>query len=285
MLLFPWGLYSQTSSQYRAMVDHVKDLSNRHKKTVYQLNSKGQLVNAFEANKRHLEKSIEAHLLDIRQTGFLVDTHADNYEALELREDAMLKRIDDLELHIQENSRFAIEEEYGAGPYQVEIRLTNGVTSPFRKQNPSDTPIVMELTPLLSHSVHYFLRMVKSDLWNGMTFMPQQTERHRIHAAPVDMDSLNRQDYKFKDAKLSNLAFAEQSPNLCGSYSVGFSGSPGGPDFYVNGKFVPKNRRKEGCFANVISGEAIVDSIVDGQHSVLGIESLRLLPKEEMVAP
>ena len=281
MILLPWGLYSQTSSQYKAMVDHVTDLSDRHKKKTYQLSTKGQLMNAFEANKRHLEKSIEALLSDVRETGLLIDIHVDKYETLELREDAMLTRIDDLELHIQENNLYAMQDEYGEGPYQVEMRLT----SPFRKHIPSDTPIVMELSPFMPHSAHYFLRMVKKDLWNGMTFMPQQTERHRIHAAPVDMDSLNRQDYKFKDAKLSNLAFAEQLPNSCGMYSVGFNGSPGGPDFYVNGRFVPTNRRKENCFAKVISGEGIIDSIVDGQHSVIGIESLRLLPKGEMVAP
>lgn len=274
-LLFPWGLYSQTSSRYRAMVDHVKELSDKHKKTIYQLRTQGQLMNAFEANKRHLEKSNESLLSDIRQTGFLVDTHADNYETLELREDAMLQRIDDLELHIQANSLYDMKEEYGNGPYQVELRLT----SPFRKHIPSDTPIVMELDLFMPHSIHYFLRMAKKDLWKGMTFMPQQTERHRIHASAVDMDSLNRQDYKFKNAKLSNLVFAEETPDSCGAYSVGFIGSPGGPDFYVNGRFVPKNRRKEACFARVISGEGVIDSILDGQNSVIGIESIYFFTK------
>lgn len=265
------------------MRQDLKKLHDSHKKATYQLTSKRQLLNAFEANKKHLETSTGSLVSDLRNTGILVDTHAATYEKLELREEALLKRIDDLESHIQENSQFAITDDYGAGPYQVEVTLRSKASN----TNQPTGPIVLELAPLsmMPHSVHHFLRMLTKQLWLGMTFMPQQSARHRIHASPVDMESLNRMDWQFKDAKLSNLAFAENSPNSCGSYSVGFSGTPGGPDFYVNGAFVPKKYAKKSCFAKVISGEKVVDAIVDGQHSVLGIENIRLLPREDMISP
>jgi len=259
----------------------MKKLHDLHKKTTYQLNTKRQLLNAFEANKKHLETSTGSLVSDLRLTGTLVDTHAANYEKLETKEDALLAHIDDLESRIQENSQFTIKEDYGAGPYQVEITVTS------KRHTLRDDPIVLELAPLnmMPHSVHHFLRMLSEGLWVGMTFMPQQSARHRIHATPVDMESLDRVDWKFKDAKVASLVFSEQSPNSCGPYSVGFSGTPGGPDFYVNGGFVPRKYSKESCFAKVISGEKVVDSIIDGNHSVIGIESIRLLPQEDMISP
>lgn len=262
----------------------MKKLQDSQKKTAFQLSTKKQLLSAFEANKKHLETTTESLVSDLRKKEILIDTHADNYEQLEAKEDAQLARIDELESHIQENSQFSITEDYGDGPYQVEITLSSkGLT-----KTPSLEPIVFELAPLnmMPHSVHFFLRMLTQELWLHMTFTPQMTARHRIHASPVDMDTLNRVDYKFKEAKLSSLAFGEQSPNSCGPYSVGFSGTPGGPDFYVNGAFVPKSFAKQSCFAKVISGEKLVDGILDGKYSgVLGIETIRLLPPEDMIAP
>lgn len=266
------------------MHNNITKLQNQHKKTAYQLNTKTQLIEAFNANKEHIASTTDSLLSELREKNVLVDTHAESYKELEGREDALLARIDDLESHIQENSQFFIKEEYGDGPYQVAITLKSSAA--VAKNSPTNEPIILELAPnMMPHSVHHFLRMISKDLWVGMTFMPQQSARHRIHASPVDFESLNRLDWKFKDAKLSNLSFGEQSPNSCGPYSVGFAGSPGGPDFYVNGGYVPRTFAKKSCFAKVIAGEKAVDSIVDGQHSVFGIESIRLLPKEEMISP
>lgn len=284
LIFLPWGMYSQTAREWKIMTADMKKLRDSHKEITNKLKAKTQLISAFEANKKHIETANNALVSDVRDTGSLANTHAENYDALEKREEALLGVIDELESHIQSNSQFAIKEDYGEGPYQVEVTLT----AKTRTRASTLEPIVFELSPLnaMPHSVHHFLQMVQKELWNEMSFMPQQSARHRIHASPVEINTLNRMDWKFKDAKLSNLAFGEQTaPNSCGPYSVGFVGSPGGPDFYINGAFVPKAYAKQSCFAKVISGESTVDAIVDGTRSVVGIQSIRRLTHDDMISP
>ena len=266
------------------MREAMKKLQDSHKKMGYQLSSKKNLLNAFESNKKHFETANAAIVSDLRLRGILVDTHAANYEKLEIREEILLRRIDELESRIQDNSRFAIIENYGAGPYQVEVTLT----SMSHERIPTREPIVFELASLntMPHSVHHFLRMLTQGVWIGMTFTPHRSVHHRIHASPVDIDTLQRVDWKFKDAKVASLAFNEQSSDFsCGPYSVGFADPRGHPDFYVNGAFVPKKHAQDSCFAKVITGEKVIDSIIDRQRTIFGIENIRLLPREEMIAP
>lgn len=247
---------------------------------IYQANTKRQLMEAFQQDKKRYTESNTAFVSELRQTGVLVDTHADNYETLEKKEEAMIGRIDNLESHIQENSRFAIEKDYGKGPYKVELVVRSKVHMRVKRQT-----LVFELAPLsaMPHSAHHFLKMLTQKLWEGMSFMPQQSAPHRIQASPIDMETLDSMDWRFENAKLKSLAFAEHSDDYrCGSYSVGFSGNPGGPDFYINGLLVPANLANDSCFGRIIEGKDVIDSIIKKQESaVLGIEGLRLLLNEQ----
>lgn len=280
VLFLPWGLYTRTKSQFVFTSDEIKEMKASQTKMVYQADMKRQLMEAFQADKKRYIESNEAFAKEVRKTGGLVYTHADTYEALEKKEESMISRIDDLESHIQENSRFAIEEEHGKGPYKVKLVVRSKVHMRIKRQT-----LVLELASTsMPHSVHHFMRMLTQRLWEGMSFMPQQSAPHRIQAFPVDMETLDSMDWRFENAKLKNLAFAEHSGDYrCGPYSVGFSGNPGGPDFYINGFNVPEKLANDSCFGRVIEGKNVIDSIVEKQESaVLGIESLRLLPNEEV---
>jgi len=280
VLLLPWGLYTRTTSHFKSLSSQIEQLQADKKHMTQQLSTKRQLMIAFAPNKKQTETSNEQLVSDLRKTGVLVDTHADNYDKLEKREKTMIQRIDDLERHIQRNSRFAIEQEHGVGPYKVELVVRSKVHMRAKTQT-----LVFQLAPLdaMPHSVHHFLRMVSERLWEGMSFMPQQNESHRIQASPVDMETLESMDWRFENAKLKNLAFAEHSRDYrCGSYSLGFSGTPGGPDFYVNGLLIAAEQSNDSCFGRFVEGKEIIDSIIDKQESaLLGIESLRLLPRDE----
>lgn len=280
VLLLPWGLYNGTVAQMRLLQAETEELQKSQGKRTHQINSKRKLIEAYEERKGRLEKSNESAVLIVRKMGRLTDTHADNYEKLEKREEAMIKRIDDLESHIQDNSRYLIEKNYGTGPYRVELVVRSKAHMRVKMQK-----LVIQLAPLnlMPHSAHHFLRMLAERLWEEMSFMPQESAPHRIQASPVNVETLESMDWRFENAKLKNLAFAEHSSDFrCGSYSVGFSGNPGGPDFYINGLLIRAHPANDSCFARVVEGKEIIDSIIDKQESpVLGIESLRLLPQDE----
>lgn len=265
-----------------------------HNKATDKTSIKLQLMKALQSVKTKLESSNADLVQHVRNSGTLVDIHAETYDKLEKREEAMIKCIDDLESHVQENSQLAVEQHFGTGPYQVELMLRTKVhMRRIRTQT-----IVFELAPLnlMPHSVHHFLRMLSVHVWEGMVFMPQKhvphriqaspvdmTLENRIQASPVDMETLEPFEWRFENAKLKTLIFHEHSSDYkCGSYSLGFSGNPGGPDFYINGLDTPEEHANDSCFGKVVHGMEIIESIIQKQESpILGIESMRLLSREE----
>lgn len=245
--------------------------------TTYQLDTKRHLMEALASEKERIERSNKSLVSSLRESGVLVDTHADHYNALEERETHMIGCIDELEHHIQDNSKNSLEQDYGPGPYQVELVLRSKAHMRVQTQT-----VLIALSPAMPHASHHFLRMVRERLWNGMSFMPQHSNPSRIQASPIDMETLNSMDWKFENAKLKSLAFAEQSPDYaCGSYSVGFSGMPGGPDFFINSFLVLDGSAGESCFGKVVQGKQVINSIIDKKESsIVGIESLRLLSQK-----
>ena len=279
VLILPWSLYTRTKSQFASLSQHVSELKESQANMIYQANTKRQLIEAFQSDKKRYVETNDSLAKELAKTNVLVDTHAENYEALEKQEEAMLKRIDDLEANIQKNSRFSITQDYGKGPFKVELVVRSKLHMRIVRQT-----IVFELAPLsaMPHSIHHFARMLTKRLWEGMAFMPKQG---RIQASPIDMETLDNMDWKFENAKLKSLSFAEHSPDYkCGSYSVGFSGNPGGPDFYMNGLLDSSSSKQEhdSCFGKIIEGKNVIDSIIEKKESsILGIESMRLLPNKE----
>jgi len=282
VFLLPWGLYSRTTSQFMSLTEDVIRFQDSQNIMSDQITMKRQLMVAFASDMEQLKVSNDSLSSDLQKIVVqAVDTTAGNYEKLEKKEGAMIKCIDDLESHVQENSRLAIEQDYGTGPYQVELTLRSKIHMRVELQT-----IVIQLAPLnlMPHAVHHFLRMLKERLWEGMAMMPQQSAPHRLQASPVDMETLETMDWRFENAKLKNLVFAEHSPDYrCNSYSLGFSGNPGGPDFYINGLAIPDKGASDSCFGKVVKGRDIIDSIIAKQESpVLGIERLRLLPRKKI---
>ena len=105
--------------------------------------------------------------------------------------------------------------------------------------NPSgDTEkFIIETAPLslMPHSVHQFLRMVSEKLWDGLAFVHRDIHSHVMQATPLNVKTGARAIDRFENAGLTKLAFSEYSPDYPHlAYTVGFSGRPGGPDFYIN---------------------------------------------------
>jgi cyclophilin family peptidyl-prolyl cis-trans isomerase len=192
----------------------------------------------------------------------------------------VVKRINDLEKHIQENSAKAVVEAYGGGPYRVEVVLKDqaGVSSKF----------VIDLALLLEmpHAIHHFLRMVNLKLWDGLSLV-HGIDSDAVTATPMTLDTHEWERKRFVDANLTQMAFTEFSktypPPNHRKYSVAFAGRPGGPEFYVNLEENPQFHDQKSVFGIVSEGREVIDKFFSqkdkkrGKHAAsLTIESIRL---------
>ena len=275
------------------------EIANLHDSQPFMTNhaqSRVSVLNTLKSKATQLEIENRKLVDELRKTGNLINTEAANYDKLEKREDALIRRIDELERHIREDNSFDLIETYGPGPYQVEITL-----SPTSTVDINNRSFVLEMAPLsaMPHSVHHFLRMVSNGLWNHMSFLLSPKTPNVLHATPMDMTTAERTNEKFVKSKLTTLSFSERSPEYpFGPYTVAFLGTPGGPDFYIAGNQPPRDSNVVSCFATVISGRNVVDAYIQkiptvfddhhmtkdyaGSH-VFGIEHVRLLANEELV--
>jgi cyclophilin family peptidyl-prolyl cis-trans isomerase len=134
---------------------------------------------------------------------------------------------------------------------------------------------VVELAPLntVPHAVHLFLNQVAHKLWDNTWFYingphvlqagPQAEESEIGEGETERMAALR----PFKKYNLDSLAFPEYSDKFSHvPWTLGFTGRPGGPDFYINkvdntaghgpgGQFHHElGEFADSCFARVVKG-------------------------------
>ena len=132
---------------------------------------------------------------------------------------------------------------------------------------------------VMPHSVHFFLQQVVHGLWNDAWFYlngphvlqagPEagEEEEYLWNLAHPEEDERAYAMHKFKEASLEHLSFPEYSDQFPHEkWTVGFTGRPGGPDFYINKLDNTKQHGPGGqdhhdlieyadpCFAKVVDG-------------------------------
>jgi hypothetical protein len=141
---------------------------------------------------------------------------------------------------------------------------------------PSDLTVqqsfTIELAPLdyVPHSVHVFLEQVSHGLWNNAFFYVNGPHVLQCgpHALNTQVQTASAAALKpFQDLQLDTLAFPEYSdkfPHV--PWTLGFTGRPGGPDWYINKQDNTYGHGPGGqtqhelgdygdpCFAKVVSG-------------------------------
>jgi hypothetical protein len=171
---------------------------------------------------------------------------------------------------------------FGPGPHQVQFTfaLPNADFTIY-----TDYDFVVELAPLdtLPHAVHLFLEQVAHNLWTGCYFYlngphvlqagPQSFEDDET---PIPEGESSRYPAlkPFIDLGLETLAFPEYSEDFPHqTWTLGFTGRPGGPDFYINkvdnsiahgpGGQVHHALHEQGdsCFAKIVKGRENVAMI------------------------
>ena len=170
---------------------------------------------------------------------------------------------------------------FGPGPHHVKFTIIL----------PSDDDelerhFIVEMAPLdlMPHSVHLFLQQVVHGLWNNAWFYlngphviqggpaAEEDEEDLWHMEHIEDDARAVALAKWRELNLDNLAFPEYSekyPHL--KWTLGFTGRPGGPDFYINKL---DNRATHGpggqhqhdldeygdpCFAKVVDGFDVLE--------------------------
>jgi hypothetical protein len=172
---------------------------------------------------------------------------------------------------------------YGNPPYYCEFTVAIAVQNEHDADADYEELIktfTIEMAPLedMPHAVHLFLEQVAHKLWdNGWFYLngphvfqagpqvPDDEEYEALLEKGVDERTLALKP--FKDLQLDSLAFPEYSdkfPHL--PWTLGFTGRPGGPDFYINKVDNVKAHGPGGqthhdlvehadpCFAKIIAG-------------------------------
>jgi len=210
------------------------------------------------------------------------------------REDAITKQVRYLEKQVQEVSRREAIERFGSGPHFVEFSVIFADMEDH--ELPSKFKVEMAPLDLMPHSVLLFLEMVEKRLWDETAFVHHAD--HIISATPTVYHSGESKREEFEKAGLSHVAFQEYTEEYSHDpYTLGFSGRPGGPDFYVS---TMNNREMHGpggqldadlveeadpCFAKVVEGFDVVDKIYQKDSEapldihVVGIITARIVEK------
>ena len=154
---------------------------------------------------------------------------------------------------------------YGPGPYLVEIELSfNGNSDRSNKAY-----ITMELATAdqMPQTVLWFLEQVDTGIYNFAEFAFTSSVEHLVLAKPVTEGLVRRME----EFGLYRIVFPEYSSDFKHvKYSVGLSGRPGGPNFYIN---MDDNSRHHGpggyaadgsgdpCFGRITRGLDAVDRL------------------------
>jgi hypothetical protein len=153
--------------------------------------------------------------------------------------------------------------------------------------NETEHHFIVETAPteLMPNAVQLFLEQVAHKLWDNSWFYINGP--HVLQAGPMlqEDDSIEEDTFEadrkaalkpFVDAGLDSLAFPEYSHQYAHEkWTLGFTGRPGGPDWYINkqnntlmhgpgGQYHHDIKEEaDPCFAKVIEGFEIVEKIFD----------------------
>lgn len=174
---------------------------------------------------------------------------------------------------------------FGQGPHYVdmEIEYPEYQSTILESTNwPRARGIVryeMASLDLMPVAVNLFLQQVHHGLWDGCSFVVNAV--HIIQAGPHRHNGQGGYDHnipelydRFISNKLDVMPFQEYStdyPHV--KHTLGFSGRPSGPDFYINKidnsvshgpggqEHHDLHEEADPCFAKVVSGEQILEDI------------------------
>ncbi|CAJ1970073.1 unnamed protein product [Cylindrotheca closterium] len=193
-------------------------------------------------------KELSTHrdtLLDKHESEKAKARKREKREIREWREEAYYDQITLLESRVRKDAKRIILERFGPGPHKVAMyfRIPDGMGNLGPEQR-----MVIQMAPLdlVPHAVHFFLEQVEHGLWNSENYFylngphvlqigPQVWEEDYEGGELSDEEYEEKRVGHFYDLGLEELIFPDYSDDYPhAQYTLGFTGRPGGPDFYIN---------------------------------------------------
>ena len=210
-----------TSTQQEKKLDDL----HKHKTSIKEeLDGKVKHVGFLEDRVAELQKELD----NIKHDAKEADGRAKRRE--EARRGRMLNMIE----RVRKESHRATLDRFGPGPYQVEIQFELPADPKHHPNVPANPSLLINLYHQeMPHATHVFLEQVAHKLWDGCAFAVNAD--HVLQTAPVDAVTGQDRTPAFVEKELDILSFQEYSDRHPHKrYTVGFTGRPAGPGFYVN---------------------------------------------------
>ena len=198
---------------------------HQHKTSIQdELEGKSKHVGFLEDRVGELQKELDSIKHDVKEA----DGRAQR------REEVLRGRMLNMIGRVRKESHRATLDRFGPGPYQVEITLELPADPNHHPTIPVNPTLLINLYHQeMPHATHVFLEQVAHHLWDGCAFAVNAD--HVLQTAPVDAVTGHDRTPAFVEKELDILSFQEysdQHPHK--RYTVGFTGRPAGPGFYVN---------------------------------------------------
>lgn len=206
LAIAPWIYHSSVYwrlNNARGELHKIKDKTKKVNEEIQNL--------AKEAQKKTLQANMLEHendelLRELRMNGDRVDLGSKMYKEAGELEEITLARIEDVEGAIRSKSKRSVIDQYGDGPYHVNVTLAE-------PPGPGgDRWFVIETasTDLMPHAVDHFLKLVDQKQFDGWTMAHQSTSSQVLHAIATSPEA-----YKFfghpENDVLGRLAYTEHS--------------------------------------------------------------------------
>lgn len=236
-------------------------------------------LEALERHKHSYQTLREA--LDVSKVGLADDDDDEEDEEDKLRrEEAINMKITNLQKYIQTESHRETEDRFGDGPYRVKVEvifpfLENGNLGDVSNEADRIKSIILEMAPLglMPHSTHLFLEQVYHKLWDGCIF--SVNSNGKLQVTTSSLEKVSEHLPRFQAAELDTVSFQEYNEDFeHEKYTIGFSGRPGGPDWYINTQdnieangpggnkmIYTLDHEADPCFGRVIHGYDVIEKL------------------------
>jgi hypothetical protein len=279
LAIFPWLLYSplvSISYQSRHLADSIAALRDDRQQIIAEFKQATKQLALLQQEHLSLEHENRELVSELASHGDTLEVGSTVYHETEHFETALLDRLHTLKSTIRQNCyRFLLNKYFTSGQrdhvsLKFQVTLTDGMGYrrnpnaaansvsgvPARgtynpvpaggKADPNsdvrNRSFVIETAPIdiMPVAIHHFLKMVEAKLWDGMTFLHQQTVRSGmaaatsassstvIHATPMDFITGEWQlESKFQAANITSMPFVEHPTDALGHIRSSSSPSNG----------------------------------------------------------
>mmetsp|Transcript_19731 Transcript_19731/g.22567 ORF Transcript_19731/g.22567 Transcript_19731/m.22567 type:complete len:504 (-) Transcript_19731:167-1678(-) len=252
-------------SQQTTLKTSIRDLERQNRDKQKQLEDLRTKMNDAKVNNQRSEEQRD------NDQGKAVQLKEEN-DYMTKREKAWRDQVWLLQNATQREAWRTVVERFGTGPHHVKFVVM------FDNEEKAEFKIELAPLQLLPHANHFFLEQVYHELWDGTWFYLNGP--HVLQAGPQDWEEedAGKALSRFKEARLDQLSYPEYHPEHPHKpWTLGFTGRPGGPEFYINkaDNSIPHGpggqwqhgleEQADSCFAKVVEGQDILQRIFQSE--------------------